>query len=120
MSQRAFLAAMDASLHAGFAAAGMADAGLYTPPGLQPPAEEGGAGVPYPAEPCQVYVDRDTQTLGDTRQFKAGRVEVAYVLGSLATPPRKLGKLAVDGDEYLNDDELSNDGSVSRWVVRRG
>ncbi|WWW37249.1 hypothetical protein V8017_11580 [Stenotrophomonas rhizophila] len=37
MSQRAFLTELDTSLHAAFAAAGMADSGLYTAaPGAVP------------------------------------------------------------------------------------
>ncbi|GAB3305648.1 hypothetical protein [Luteimonas notoginsengisoli] len=109
MSQRAFLADLDAGLHAAFAASGMADAGLYLPKDAAPGA------VPTA---CRVYVDRDIQTLGETQQYKAGRVEVAYVLADVQ--PRKHGQLVVDGDTYFNDDEISNDGSLSRWVVRRG
>lgn len=108
MSQRAFLAALDSDLHAAFADAGMADTGTYTTPD---------ASV---TEACSVFVDRDTQTLGDVQQFKTGRVEVAYVLGSMVETPRKNGQLVVDGDIYVNDSELSNDGSLSRWLVRRG
>ncbi len=72
MSQREFLAQLDADLHTCFAGSGMADAGLYTPPGSS-------------AEfACQVYVIRDVETIGDLRQFKAHSVEIDYVLGSLA------------------------------------
>lgn len=110
MSQRAFLAGLDASLHAAFAEAGMADSGLYTP-------TQGS-----PAVPCQVYVTRDVETVGDLRQFKAHSVEVDYVVGSLAVAglvPGQKGRLLVDGDAYENASELSNDGSLSRWKVRR-
>ncbi len=109
MSQRAFLIELDASLHASFAAAGMADSGLYT-------AEPGAVPVP-----CQVYVTRDVETIGGLRQFKAHSVEIDYVLGSLALAgqePDQKGRLLVDGDLYENATQLSNDGSVSRWKVR--
>jgi len=53
MSQRQFLADLDAGLHASFAAAGMADLARYTP-------SPGEAAVP-----CQVYVTRDVETIGD-------------------------------------------------------
>ena len=109
MSQRAFLADLDASLHASFAAAGMADAGSYFDEGAATDA----AGVP-----CRVYVDRDVQTVGEQRQFKAGRVEVSYVLPDVS--PRQGGRLLVDGDTYINADKISDDGSLSRWLVRRG
>jgi hypothetical protein len=111
VSQKAFLADLDESLHAAFSATGLADSGVYTPPG---------AAQDFVPLACQIYVDRDVQTLGDTRQFKAGRVEVVYVLGSLLIGPTQHGKLAVDGDTYINDVEISNDGSLSRWQVRRG
>lgn len=120
MSQRAFLADFDAMAHASFAAAGMADTGLYTAPGMLPPAEEGGEPTPHPAVGCDVYVDRNTQALGETQQFKAGRVEVAFVLGSMPVAPARGGQIVVDGDSYILADELSNDGSLGRWLVRRG
>jgi len=110
MGQRQFLADLDAGLHASFAAAGMADVAQYTP-------SSGEAAVP-----CQVYVTRDVETIGDLRQFKAHSVEVDYVLGSLVSAgitPAQKGRLAVDGDLYENATEISNDGSMSRWKVRR-
>lgn len=106
MSQREFLAGLDASLHASFAAAGMADAGAYTTP-------DGGAAVP-----CQVYVDRDCEMIGGLKQFVAGRVEIAYVCRAGFRPVQK-GRVLVDGDTYINAEPLSDDGSVSRWLVRR-
>jgi len=44
------------------------------------------------------------------------------VLGSLVSAgvtPAQKGRLAVDGDLYENATEISNDGSMSRWKVRR-
>lgn len=109
MSQRAALAEMDAHLHAAFAGAGMADSGLYWSPNAAPDA------MPVPVD---VYVDRDIQTLGDVRQTVAGRVEVAYVLSALYRPEQG-GVLVVDGDRYENASAISDDGSISRWMVRR-
>lgn len=106
MSQRAFLAEMDAGLHASFAAAGMADLAAYTSP-------DGGAAVP-----CQVYVDRDSEMIGGLRQFVAGRVEVAYVRTAGFRPASK-GRVLVDGELYLNSKLISDDGSLSRWLVIR-
>ena len=106
MSQREFLAELDASLHASFVAAGMADPGDYTPP-------DGGAAVP-----CQVYVDRDCETIGGLKQFVAGRVEIVYVRTDGFRPVQK-GRLLVDGDVYVNAELVSDDGSLSRWLVRR-
>ena len=109
MSQRAFLADMDTELHEAFADAGLADAGLYTAPNAAPDS---------PPTEVRVYVDRDTQTLGDVRQVQAGRVEVAYVLQPGFRPAQN-GVLVVDGDRYENANPISDDGSVSRWLVRR-
>lgn len=108
MSQRAALAEMDADLHAAFADAGLADRGLYWPPSPAPDT--------LPVE-VDVYVDRDIQTLGDVRQAVSNRVEVAYVLSPLFKPVQG-GVLVVDGDRYENAAAISDDGSISRWVVR--
>ena len=107
MSQREFLADLDASLHAGFAAAGMAEIGQYTTPG---------AAV---AVPCQVYVDRDVETIGGLRQFVANRVEISYVRDG-GFVPAKDGMVRVDGMSFTNVKIISDDGSLSRWMVRSG
>ncbi|MGH8039181.1 MAG: head-tail joining protein [Stenotrophomonas sp.] len=107
MSQREFLANLDADLHASFAAGGMADVGLYTAPG---------DGI---AVSCQVYVDRDVETIGGLRQFMAGRIEIAYVRQP-GLDPVQGGKVVVDGDTYVNGKLVSDDGSASRWTVRNG
>ena len=108
MSQKAFLAELDASMHAAFAGAGMADHGQYTP--------KGGTAIH-----CDVYVDRSVQDLGELGQSRGARTEVAYVLSSMApTVPTADGVLVVDGDMLTNVYEISNDGSLSRWLVRGG
>jgi len=106
MGQRAFLAEMDAGLHASFAAAGMADTGEYTPPGANG------------AMPCHVYVDRNIETIGGLQQFQAGRVEIAYVRSEGFNPVQK-GQVLVDGERYINSKLISDDGSLSRWLVAR-
>lgn len=107
MSQREFLINLDADLHASFAAAGMADVGLYSAPGSNI------------ALPCQVYVDRDVETIGGLRQFMAGRIELAYVRQP-GLEPVQGGRVVVDGNTYVNGKVVSDDGSVSRWTVRNG
>lgn len=109
MSQRAFLAGFDAAAHAAFAAGGLADSGEYLPPG---------ASTGTAATSCRVMVDRDVETIGEMQQRKAGRVEVSYLLADVT--PEQGGKLLVDGDTYINADKISDDGSLSRWLVRRG
>jgi len=108
VSQRAALAELDAELHAAFVDAGLADRGQYWPPNAASDAL---------AIDVDVYVDRDIQTLGDVRQAVSNRVEVAYVLSPLFKPVQG-GLLVVDGDRYENAAAISDDGSISRWVVR--
>lgn len=109
MSQKAFLAAFDAQAHAAFAAAGLADNGLYTP-------AAGGA-----AMPVRVMVDRTTQQAGEFGTVNVPMVTVAYLLADLAPGmPDVRGRLVVDGEAYINQREIDNDGSLSRWEVRRG
>lgn len=108
MSQKAALAELDREIHAALHGAGLSDRGIYTP--------SGGAGVP-----CEVYVDRSVQEVGDLGQLRAGRTEVTYVLSSMGgTMPADKGILVVDGDTLTNTYEISNDGSLSRWLVRGG
>lgn len=108
MSQKAFMADFDALSHGAFADAGIADVGVYTPPGVDA----------VPVLGVRVMVDRAVQDAGDFRQVNVGRVEVSYWLADV-TPVAK-GVLVVDGDTFINDSEIDNDGSLSRWVVRRG
>jgi hypothetical protein len=100
---------MDSALHAAFSDAGGADQGQYTVP-------VSGAQVS-----CSVYVDRSLQDVGEAGQLKATRTEVTYVLASMAPVlPAERGRLAVDGELYVHVHEISNDGSLSRWLVRHG
>ncbi|MEJ2790094.1 MULTISPECIES: hypothetical protein [unclassified Pseudoxanthomonas] len=108
MSQKDFMAQFDQGAHAAFAAAGMADHGQYTP--------KGGTAVS-----CDVFVDRSVQDVGDLGQARSSRTEVVYVLSSMTpTVPAAEGVLVVDGDTLTNVYEISNDGSLSRWLVRGG
>jgi len=108
VSQKAFMAEFDLAAHAAFAASGMADQGQYTP--------KGGSAVA-----CAVFVDRSVQELGELGQSRGARTEVSYVLSSMSpTAPATDGVLVVDGDTLTNVYEMSNDGSLSRWLVRGG
>lgn len=108
MSQKHSLAELDREIHAALCSEGLADRGVYTPSG----------GV---AVPCDVYVDRSVQEIGDLGQLRASRTEVTYVLSSMGgTMPANKGVLLVDGDSFTNTYEISNDGSLSRWLVGGG
>lgn len=107
MSQLAALAEMDADIHAAFADVGIAETGSYLAPGA----------VAGQEVPCRVYVDRDLLVEGELRQFKAGRIEIGYLVADVT--PAKKGRVTVDGETYVNDDEVSRDGSISRWAVFR-
>jgi hypothetical protein len=109
VSQRAFLAELDADLHGAFADAGMADIGAYTAPDAEPTEDP---------LPVRVYVDRNVQTIGEFNQIAANRTEVSYVRADVA--PVKGARLVVDGETFINVEVVSDDGSLSRWLVRRG
>lgn len=111
MSQRAFLAQLDAQIHSSFMSGGLADLGQYTVP--VPSGELAPSAVNV-----AVVVDRDIETIGTLRQFRTGSVEVTYV--QPAVIPAKGGKLVVDGESFINEAKLSDDGSMVRWKVRRG
>ena len=102
-------AAMDASIHRACLRAGMADTGLYFPPGSD-------VGIPV-----RVFVDMDIQIVGGLRQYSAGRVEVSYIKEDLGdVKPAKNGRVTVGTKSYVNGEAISDDGSQSRWLVRRG
>lgn len=107
MTQLDTLKQMDADLHAAFADAGLADTVAYTPNPAGPVVE----GV-------QVYIDRAHQQIGEFGQIVAPRTEVGYVLATVT--PTKGGSFTIDGETWINVDNIGNDGSLSRWVVRRG
>lgn len=108
MSQKAFMAQFDAHAHSAFADAGLADTGTYTAPTAGATAVTG----------VRAFVDRATQQIGEFGSVNAGRTEVRYVLADVT--PEVGGKFVVDGDTYINVGEIDNDGSLSRWTVRRG
>ena len=114
MSEVEFLRELDASLHAAFAVAGMASTGTHT-------AKKDGmvtAGV-------RIYIDRDVETIGELRQFVAGRVEISYLRADVEPEQGDRLEVGVAGrgagvEVFINAKKLSDDGSRSRWLVSRG
>lgn len=106
----AALKALDAKVHRALTRAGLADAGMYIP-------KDATVG-----EPCMVYVSRAVQVLGDAGQIVAPRDEVGIILDGLSAKPAQGGRVVLDGTgETLSlAKSLSDDGSLSRWVVRNG
>lgn len=103
------LAAMDATIHAACLRAGIADTGMYFSPGAD-------TGIPV-----RVYVDLDVQLVGSLRQYVAGRVEIAYILEDLGDVKlAKNGSVTIGTKRYINGEPIRDDGSQSRWLVRRG
>ncbi|PJK00842.1 hypothetical protein CO641_02410 [Lysobacteraceae bacterium NML91-0213] len=99
---------MDAVIHRGLRAAGVADSARYTGP-------EGGPVV----DDVRVYVDRDVMPIGETGQALAPRTEIGIVLKP-GLQPLQNGRVEVDGDVFLLGKRIGGDSSLSRWVVRRG
>lgn len=107
MSERDFLRQMDATIHSALAIAGMVSTATVTS------AKSGTV-----AEGVRIYIDRDVETIGDLQQFVAGRVEIAYLRADV--DPEQGDRVEVDGEAFVNVKKLSDDGSRSRWLVRRG
>lgn len=106
MSQKAFLAAFDAGATSAFAAAGMADAAVYSPPGS-------GAVLL-----CLVLVDRAVESFGDD-PMPVAVYDVAITFQRAEVVPERGGQLVVDGEVYRLTDKLLDDGSAIRWAVSR-
>ena len=108
MSQLDALHALDADLHAALADAGLGNTGHYTAPGANF------------AVPVRGYLDRNVQVLGEFGQVVARRDELSLLLEDVPDPAGK-GRVYLpdEGITYMLTDEISNDGSLSRWAVRR-
>lgn len=109
MGQQSTLRALDAELHAGLLAAGIADTGTYTPP--TPP---GGAAF-------SVRVMRDDLALdsfGDNRPVTNVRTELAMLRADFASGPTRGGTVLVDGTTFTLEALVEEDQSITRWACR--
>ena len=112
MSQLAALAALDAELHDAFAAEGMADVGMYTPPEPSPVPD---GWVPPAAVEVRVYVDRYSARVG---RASALGTEIGILRSDIT--PRRGGVIAVEGDgAYRLESVVRDDGSLAYWIVER-
>ncbi len=111
MSEVDFLRDLDSDLHAAFSLAGVASQGRYT-------AKDGRT-----IEGVRAYVERDVETIGELRQFRSGRVEIAYLRSDVAPDQGdrfELASIAFGTEVFVNSKKISDDGSQSRWLVTRG
>lgn len=108
MSQLSALHALDADLHAALADAGLGNTGHYTAPGANFDV------------PVRCYLDRNVQVLGEFGQVVARRDELSILLEDVPAPAGK-GRVYLpdEATTYMLTDEINNDGSLSRWAVRR-
>ena len=108
MSELAALYALDADLHAALADAGLGNTGHYTAPGANFDV------------PVRGYLDRNVQVLGEFGQVVARRDELSILLEDVPEPAGK-GRVYLPGEAttYSLVEEIGNDGSLSRWAVRR-
>ncbi|HDS1654981.1 TPA: hypothetical protein QEL76_002941 [Stenotrophomonas maltophilia] len=107
MSELEFLRDMDATIHASLALAGMASTAKVT-------SLKTGAAT----EGVRVYIDREVETIGELRQFVAGRVEVSFLRADVE--PEQGDLVEVGGEVFVTSKKLTDDGSRSVWLVRRG
>lgn len=107
MSELEFLRHMDVTIHGALSLAGMVSTAKVT--SVKSGTVTNGV---------RVYIDRDVETIGDLQQFVAGRVEIAYLRADV--DPEQGDRVEIDGEAFVNVKKLSDDGSRSRWLVRRG
>lgn len=108
MSQRAFLADLDADLHIALADAGMADTGTYTAPGV--------GATPVP---CRAYIDKSLHSTGEYAPTFGPQVTASILRADVAAPAVG-GTLKIDGETFALDapDDSRSDDGISVWVVR--
>jgi len=101
MTQSEFLRGLDAQIMTALGAAGMADRGLYG------------------TTPCQVYVERNAQFLGEHPGVTAGQRVVITFRRDQVSPARG-GILTIGPETFLLNELVAEDESLSAWVVVRG
>lgn len=101
MSQRAFLASLDADLHAAFAAAGMADTGTYTAPGGSPAT-------------VRVYVDGNIAEVGSYAPTFGYSASITLLRADVPDPVAG-ATVTVDGETYTLAQPLEADEGITKW-----
>lgn len=101
---------LDADLHSAFAGADMADGeAIYLGP------DQGDVAV----DPVRGYFDElQLDTVGQAASSVSTRREVAILRADVETP-KKGGLITIDSVQWKLSDKVSEDHSLSRWVVRR-
>ena len=110
MSQLDQVRLFDAQMHAAFEQAGLSDAGQYFAPGSA-------EGVP-----CDAFLDRDVQVLGQFSEVLARRDEMGLLIAGVQPAARGRVLITMEGgaiETWHLVDPISDDGSLSRWAVRR-
>jgi hypothetical protein len=69
-------------------------------------------------EGVRVYFNRTQVAIGEFQQQSIPAVTVGYFLAD--TSPEADGAIAIGAESWINERELSNDGSISTWIVRHG
>lgn len=105
MGQRAFNAEHLAEIHAALEDS-LADIGGYRAPGATTFVE------------CRVFVDYNSEVLGEFGQIVGHRIEVDFLLSDVE--PAVRATLRVEGIDYQLTDKLFEKSGIARWVVRRG
>ena len=105
MSQRAFLADLDADLHIALADAGMADTGTYTAP----------ASGALPVS-CRAYVDNNLARLGEYGETYGATAIITLLRADVAAPAAG-GVVSVDGSSYTLRQPLDADDGISVWIA---
>jgi hypothetical protein len=107
MSRLSAMREMDADLHAALADAGLGNDGHYT-------AVDANFDVPV-----RCYLDRAVQVLGEFGQVVGRRDELVILSADVEAAAKARVFLPDEGITVMLGDKVSDDGSLSRWVVRR-
>ncbi len=107
MSELAAIMALDADLHAALAEAGLGNTGHYTAPGANFD------------QPVRCYLYRAVQVLGEFGQVIGRRDEIAILSEDVAAVGKGRVLLPDESVTVELGDKVSDDGSMTRWVVRR-
>ncbi len=105
------LQALDGLIHTALAAAGLADG----PESVHYFPKDELTGIP-----CRIYVNRAVQVVGEAGQLVAPRDEISFVLEGMPVRPAQHGRVVVGIEAFTLNKLVSDDGSLSRWVVRNG
>lgn len=113
MTELEALRDVDAAIHAALGASGRGSVGFYTAPGANFDLS------------CRLYLDRGVVVRGEFGQVVSRRDEMRLFTADVTDPQAK-GRILIEatpgsgvGETWQLVEKIADDGSLSRWSVRR-